>query len=351
MRRGRRRGGLALLLVVGVVAVLVALVLHFHAVSADRLRLAGTVTERTRALALARSAVLLTWEVLADDRRPFFTLPATAGDRFQQEQERLSDLERAYLWLDATSRTPAALEGGKIAVDLTDDMGRVSLNRTTAGALSALIQRLGIMKRDVTDIVGKGLRRDKSREMACALVDWRDADSAVEAGLGAEEPHYRALNLPYRPRNGPVPCAGELMLIRDFDRDVLDGPSVQAEDETTQSPLLPYVTPFGAGAQVNVNTAPAPVIRSLPGIHESAAGGAVADALLANRPFRSMSEVRDIVTTLDPGVWNTLFPSVTLTSNRFRIRVSAWVGASRASMETVLLKQGREPAVLLWKEH
>ncbi len=86
--------------------------------------------------------------------------------------------------------------------------------------------------------------------LADALVDWMDADAEPGGTAGAEDAFYQALDPPYRPANRRLAELGELARVRGF------GPA-------TVAALAPYVTALPAESRVNVNTAPAAVLRAV----------------------------------------------------------------------------------------
>jgi type II secretory pathway component PulK len=59
-------------------------------------------------------------------------------------------------------------------------------------------------------------------EIADAILDWMDSDNSPR-GLGAEAEYYETLTPPYEPRNGPLECLEELMLVRGVRRELLFG--------------------------------------------------------------------------------------------------------------------------------
>jgi general secretion pathway protein K len=92
--------------------------------------------------------------------------------------------------------------------------------------------------------------------LAQAVADWRDADDFPRA-RGAEREAYLAAERPVLPRNGPFRAVGEMLDVLGMDPEVFER-------------VRPYVTVIGTG-RINLNTAPRPVLLSLPGIGEEAA--------------------------------------------------------------------------------
>ena len=54
----------------------------------------------------------------------------------------------------------------------------------------------------------------EAKELAAAVIDWRDEDSFITEGIGAESEYYSGMNPPYSPRNAPIRTWQELNYIR-----------------------------------------------------------------------------------------------------------------------------------------
>lgn len=140
-----------------------------------------------------------------------------------------------------------------------DPGSRVNLNRAGSEMLGAVLGR---------------------PELAAALLDWRDPDDEPRAA-GAERDWYETAGAD-PPRNGPLAAVEELAFIRGFDDSVL-------------ARLEPLVTVEGDG-HVNLNTAPAAVLRTLPGFGAEAVG-----VVLARRHSRSgWTGLEEVVYALAP---------------------------------------------------
>lgn len=88
---------------------------------------------------------------------------------------------------------------------------------------------------------------------AQSILDWRDADG-MPRPLGAEAAHYRARGSEGIPRNGPLLSLSEVRGVHGM--------------ETLYEVAEPYLTVLGA--VVNLNAAPEPVLRALPGMTDEA---------------------------------------------------------------------------------
>jgi type II secretory pathway component PulK len=91
----------------------------------------------------------------------------------------------------------------------------------------------------------------KATHLAQSIMDWRDADS-IPRPSGAERDAYIKAGMLALPMNGPF-------------RDVEDLRDVMGMTPEIYEQAAPYFTTRGTGL-VNVNTAPVPVLRALPGM-------------------------------------------------------------------------------------
>lgn len=231
--RARDEGGFvllavlwALVLVTGVATLYLADTRHMMGVSANR---GAELRARQGALAgQAHAGNLLDH------------LHARTSDRalLFDRDERLR-LLRAWNDLDSTV---AASAGGCLGSTCyrtrVRDLGR-QLNVNTAGEarLKRLFLHLGVDEHD-------------AETAAQSIADWIDHDDRPRP-FGAEDPYYSSVLAPYRARNGPIPDLSELRRIRGVHPAVLEV-------------ALPYLGL--EGATINLNTAPLPVLVTLPGV-------------------------------------------------------------------------------------
>ncbi len=96
---------------------------------------------------------------------------------------------------------------------------------------------------------------DTARNLLDSLIDWLDEDDE-ELENGAEQGYYSGLDPPYAPANGPMLVAGELGLVRGWNERLLNG-------DKEHSGIIDYLTVYGDDGKININTAPAPVLKAL----------------------------------------------------------------------------------------
>ena len=94
----------------------------------------------------------------------------------------------------------------------------------------------------------------KATQLSQTIMDWRDADS-IPRPSGAEHDDYIKAGMLALPTNSTF-------------RDVADLQNVMGMTPDIYAQIEPYLTTHGGG-QVNINTAPVPVLRALPGMTDA----------------------------------------------------------------------------------
>lgn len=240
----RKRSGFALIAVLWVVVVIGVLFVE--------LQLAARFT-RTAA-ANERSAVRMRWAARAGLARELEVIDRRIG-------RNLAGTSLTVGGDSVLAPIEFEIDGTSVRVLAQDSRARVNLNR--AGHLE--LRRL---------FDGVGLTTAAADSLADAILDWRDGDD-LRRPRGAETAEYQSLRPPSRPRNGPFDAVEEVagvwgMTAERFRR------------------IAPYLTVSGDG-RVNVNTAPAPVLLTIPTIDAGAAQALVRRR--ARAPFGNIYEL------------------------------------------------------------
>jgi general secretion pathway protein K len=140
--------------------------------------------------------------------------------------------------------------GGKYAVRIIDEGGKIALNRADEMLLRQVFANLG-------------LEAKAQQEVVDAILDWRDRDSLKRLN-GAEADYYLGLAEPYRPKDGPFDSVDELLLVRGITRDLFYG-QARGDEDQPPIPLSEVFSVFNRSANINVRTAPPAVLRVLIG--------------------------------------------------------------------------------------
>lgn len=231
MSRRAARPGFALLAVLWMLAMLGAVAFEVHLLSRASRQTATHSRSLTRARwaahgVLARAIEALDARLVADASGAMLT---STGDTL-------------------LAVAPGALEGVTAGAAVIDARARLHLNLATDGELRRLAEAEGLVPED-------------AESWADAVVDYRDADD-LRHPRGAEAETYRVAGASTRPRNAPFDDVDELR-------------AVYGMSALLTSRLAGRLTVAGDG-RINVNAAPASVLRTLPFIDEPAAAAIVA---------------------------------------------------------------------------
>lgn len=206
----RRVDGIALVLVLWLLAMLTALLAAF------------AVVARTEALQARH---------LRDSTQARYA--AQAGREIAVM--RLMETDESRRWLADGREYALEFEGAKIAVSVADESAKLDLNVADAGMLARLFLALEV-------------EEERALRLADAIVDWRDIDDLLQPN-GAEAPDYASAGLPYGPKNLPFDLVEELQ-------------QVLGMDHALYLRVSPYLTAY-SGRPPNPALADAPVLAAL----------------------------------------------------------------------------------------
>jgi general secretion pathway protein K len=249
--------GMALLLVLVIVALLSALLTEFSFSTLVDLRATETFRDRTSSYYLARGGVEAARTILQEDKNAFD--------------------HPAEFWGDPLTNVPAG--DGDVSLTIQDLSGRFNLNQVadTRGNPLPGFHRFVALCETVL-----GLDRLQSQDLATSLLHWFNADRTQ---VTPDDSYYNGLQPPYSRKGGKLDTLDELYLVRGFEAEMV-------------RQLRPYLRVMGEES-INVNTASAEVLYAW---QFSAAEGNVEiifdqqdiEALLEYRrdtPFRELSDV------------------------------------------------------------
>jgi len=252
------------------------------------------------------------------------------GELLRRNVPELAELKR-YLLAGLPQTLPIGEDA--VTVRLVDEQGKINLNslvQATAmappvqgrpGAQAAEPPRTWI---DITQDLFQRLRVDPT--IVGAIVDWVDADDLPTGPGGAESQYYRALEKPYVARNAPIETIAELRLIRGVTDELLltlgAKPVGGIVDPATNTYLTVLPSAPGGRWQVNLNTAPLPILQSL-----TREVGTFAELIVERRSQRwitNMAELQEI------GITGTVLQDFqqwgTLSSTYFTVHAQGTIG-------------------------
>lgn len=248
-----RRPGFALLAALWLVVAIATVALAFATESRERRTVALGASDRgaERAAALGGLAIARARleRVLREQR-----VSGNAG----------SALRSADPWLDADSLFADTIRVGSAPVRVRVD--EVSTRLLVNGAQEEEVRNL------VAYVTSDYTLAD---EVSQAIADWIDVDDLARQ-RGGEHDQYVAEGRLVLPPNRPVRDVDELRDVRGMT------PPVFAE-------LRPYLTTLGSG-RIDVNSAPVPVLRSIPGMTDDIVAR-IMSTRSAQRRIRSIAEI------------------------------------------------------------
>ena len=155
----------------------------------------------------------------------------------------LANSRSADPWLDVDSLYTGPLYLDSIRVDVTaQDLGRqLNLNRMSEEQLRTLF----------AFVLGNFSKADL---LSQTIADWRDLDDDKRPS-GEERDGYLKKGLLALPANGPFRQVAELRMVSGMTQEIYEA-------------VAPYLTTYGDGT-VNLNTAPTPVLRAMPGMTDA----------------------------------------------------------------------------------
>jgi general secretion pathway protein K len=193
------------------------------------------------------------------------------------EAKAVTDRQAPGGGLDAFSATPEVwrgdqslhvleLPGGQVEMRVADEGGKINLNLASDQLISRLFTIMGYNESQVQAI-------------AAAILDWR-SPGEVPRAYGAKSSYYLGLDPPYPARNDRFEVVGELGWVQPF----IGSPLPRGLED--------WLTVQTTSKKINVNTAPLEVLLAC-GLSPEAARTLIDQR--QNQPFRSLSEVRQLV--------------------------------------------------------
>lgn len=298
--------GFALLAVMLVLALLGVVVTEFAYSMRLEATMARSFTESVIGLHLAEAALeQAIREILTG--APLVALP--------REEPLLTFFRSPTQPLPRLPRSEVRLGPGQFAYRITDEEARLNLNTAPPDRVDRLLASLGLDKQ----------ARDTIND---SLQDWKDPNEEHRLNGAESEDTYLKHPVPYRARNGPLEDVAELLQIKGVTRALYFG----SADEPG---LVELVTVNGTG-QVNINTAPEPVLKAL-GLSEA--------------------DVSEIVQSRSIAPYATVPPRFTgrgfaATSRTFRVEAAGWVGGTVRVRGLAIVQKtseagARQPAVTI----
>jgi general secretion pathway protein K len=313
----RNRRGVALLAALWLVVAIAAVAAQFAIEARERRNVGILAAERGIQRAAAMGALAMTQAKLEYAMR---VAPASAN------AARLSSSD-PWLGIDSTYSGTVYVDSVPVAVTARDLGEQLNINQLTETDLQSFFT---FLLRDFS----------KATQLSQAIMDWRDADSLPRPS-GAERDDYIKAGLLALPTNASF-------------RDVEELQNVMGMTPEIYATIAPFLTTRGNG-QVNINTAPIPVLRALPGMTDAIVA-AIIQYRSGGRRIDNVAQVIDVGATRGGGRGGagvtTLQGRLTTTTNNVEFTFEARVGpqAPPSKLTVVMQRAGNQGTLVSYKQ-
>jgi general secretion pathway protein K len=313
----RNRRGVALLAALWLVVAIATVAAQFAIEARERRNVGILAAERGIQRAAAMGALAMTQAKLEYAMR---VAPASAN------AARLSSSD-PWLGIDSTYSGTVYVDSVPVAITARDLGEQLNINQLTETDLQSFFT---FLLRDFS----------KATQLSQAIMDWRDADSLPRPS-GAERDDYIKAGLLALPTNASF-------------RDVEELQNVMGMTPEIYATIAPFLTTRGNG-QVNINTAPIPVLRALPGMTDAIVA-AIIQYRSGGRRIDNVAQVIDVGATRGGGRGGagvtTLQGRLTTTTNNVEFTFEARVGpqAPPSKLTVVMQRAGNQGTLVSYKQ-
>ncbi len=233
----KRERGIALILVMCIVALIVAITLELNRASRLQVYEAANIRDGVTLQYVAKSGVYIGRSALKEDD--------ALVDSFLDDWAKAQEL---------SLQSESLFDSGFFELKISDESGKIPVNKLTVeNNFNDSIREIFIRLLTLPDF---GLNEEAANDIVDAIKDWIDGDDEI-TGFGAENNWYKGLDTPYACKNAPLDCVDELLMVKGITRGILYGVEGRMG-------IAPYLSVFGTG-KININTAPLPVLRAMSG--------------------------------------------------------------------------------------
>ena len=228
----RQRRGVALLAALWLVVAIAVVALQFSIEARERRTIGILASER----GIQRGAALGALAVMQARLEQAARLGPSADNNPGLARLRATD---PWFGADSVFSGPVMVDSMEVDVQVRDLGEKLNINRMSEIQLQ---QFFSFLTSDYS----------LSTHLSQAIMDWRDADSTPRPN-GAERDAYIKAEMLALPTNAPF-------------REIEELQNVMGMTTEVYAAAAPYLTTHGTQAQVNLNSAPVPVLRALPGM-------------------------------------------------------------------------------------
>jgi general secretion pathway protein K len=271
----RNSRGVALIMVLWVIAILSVIVMEFAFAMRTEVTIAQHYKGEVQLYAYAEGGI----------QRAIVELIYKHDPAIQQlrKAEKVVEVRENKEWI--TDGRPYLLpyDQGSCEIRLMGEAGKVNLNLVSDAALRKIIGQMGL----------EGEARDV---VVDSILDWRDTDDLYRIN-GAETDYYQSLKEPYNAKNGNFDSIEELLLVRGVTPDLFYGKKGGKKEEDGEGEgggkgkigLRDLFSLCASGEQIDINSAALPVLRVVLGFPTE-----VARSIVKAREEKGFSDQQDL---------------------------------------------------------
>lgn len=345
------RAGVALIVALVAVVFLCALAAGLALMMKTEIRLAQNADNEEDIYWLGRSGVELARWVLAQEA----SIPGEPYDSLNQIWAGgPGSLGETNSPLVGLSLQDFPVGQGTVSLKIVDLERKININSANPVLLRQVLTVMGVDANEVSVI-------------ADSVEDWIDPDDDPRTA-GAESDYYQTMTPPYFAKNAPLDDLTEMLYIRGVTPEMYWSDAGQHLNLATehhlgvgaapdQQPEYKFhfedvFTPFSNG-RININTADATVLETLPGVDENLAQDIIKaragpdgeDGTADDTPFQSPGELAKI----DPQLAQQAAQFCDVRSQTFEVHVDAHLGNQHREFVAVLLRNGGDVRVVSFR--
>ncbi len=246
---GRQANGVALVMVLWVVAILSVIVLEFSFAMRTEVNIANHYKEELQLYAMAEGGV----------QRAVAELIYKHDARVQQMRKTLKPEEvppEKMEWVPDGRPYLLPFDQGVCEVKVMSEAGKININIVSESMLRKIIENLGLEGEEKDVVVD-------------SILDWKDSNDLHRVN-GAENDYYQSLEEPYDCKDGNLDSIEELLLVRGVTPDLFHGKKgIKKEGEGVVADrvgLKDIFSIYSTGEQIDINSATPVVLRLVLGI-------------------------------------------------------------------------------------
>jgi len=343
------RRGVALIIVMLVIATLAALALSFADSMAVETRLARNTNYDSDFDWIGRSGIEYARYILGlqmgIQNEPYDSL----GQKWAGGRASTNDI------MQTISMENNELGPGKFSLKIIDRERKFNVNIADQTFLKQAFTLVGVDPSYIPPIVD------------CVL-DWRDPDDDTHLD-GAESDYYLTLKPPYQAKNGPIDDLSEMMLIKGITPEMFNGSGTMGSQVNTRrsafglnrgnaafytNALVDIFTPLSAG-KININTVSPTVLQMFPGIDAATAEAMVrtrqgpdqVDGTEDDTPLPNLSMLGSVPGLSQTGIAN-LSRYLSVRSATFEVHVTIEIDGHTREMIGILYRTSPKDIRLLF---